>query len=288
MKKYLILLFILCGTSVNAEKSVPQLVLDSKEKKVTWKLSSFGEQAMMYRSPYNERSEESILEYIKAYIKENRVIITPEEVIIRSFPSDLNPCQYTYNYTQLPSEDYWGSTKQSEASNRTLSKYGVDTTGLVGVIEAIDDNSGCRIDTKKFLLVNDKIIFSYDGRWVFFSTTKNEPDPVAKKDKYCTIPEQPPVFEGDGYRTECFYDGFSLLKAYTQYRLDYDTDYLEKSIELNKNHKKEYPKDGASVNYKWESPKKLIIDQQFQGGSTAIVIEKEQKGTKITSYSYPD
>ncbi|SUC46772.1 Uncharacterised protein [Providencia stuartii] len=177
MKRYLILLFILCGTSVNAEKLVPELVLNSKEKKVTWKLSSLGEQVMMYRTPYYERSEESILEYVKAYIKENRVIVTPEEVIIRSSQSDLNPCQYAYNYAQLSSEDYWGSIKQSEASNRTLSKYGVNTNNLVGVIEAKEGSSGCRRDQEKFLLIGDKIMFSYEGRWVFFSIIKKRTRP---------------------------------------------------------------------------------------------------------------
>lgn len=290
MKRHLILLLILCGTSVNAEKLVPELVLDSKEKKVTWKLSSLGEQAMMYRTPYYERSEESILEYVKAYIKENRVIVTPEEVIIRSSSSDLNPCQYAYNYAQLSSQDYWGSIKQSEASNRTLSKYGVNTNNLVGVIEAKGGSSGCRRDQEKFLLIGDKIMFSYEGRWVFFSIIKNEPDPVAKKNKYCTSPEQTPeeIFEGEGRRIDCFYNEFSLLKAYTQYRLDYDTDYLEKSIKLSKNHKKEYPENGAYVDYKWVSPKKLIINQLFQGGNTEIVIEQESNGTKITSYARPD
>lgn len=290
MKKYFILFYFVFTPLIYASNSVPQIVLKSEGKKITWEVSSLGEQIIEDSGLYGNDSHTNMLQFVTDFVKENKIIITPEMVTIRYSSSDLNPCQYTYNYSEILPKDYWESFNQSKLLIRTLSKYKVSSNDLIGVIESIEDNSGCRIDEKKFLLINDKIIFSYNGWWVFFSTIKNEPDPVAKKNPYCSSPEQTPeeIFEGEGYRIDCYYNEFPLLKAYDQYRLDHDIDYLENDIELNKNYIKEYTKNGVSVEYKWISPQKLIIDQQFQGGNTDIIIEQESNGTKITSYGHPD
>lgn len=290
MKKYFILFCFVFTPLTYASSSVPKIVLNSKEKQITWKVNSLGEQVIEGIDLHERDNHSGMLQFLRDFVKENKIIITPEMVTIRYSSFDLNPCQYTYNYREILPNEYWESINPSKSFNRILSKYGVSPNDLVGIIESIEDNSGCRVDEKNFLLINDKIIFSYNGWWVFFSTIKNEPDPVVKKNQYCSSPEQTPeeIFEGAGYRTDCFYNGFSLLKAYDQYRLDYDIDYLENNIRLNENHIKEYAENGVSVEYKWISSNKLIIDQQFQGGSTNIIIEQELNGTKITSYGHPD
>ena len=71
-------------------------------------------------------------------------------------------------------------------------------------------------------------------------------------------------------------------------RIKNDEAYLEKVIRVNNNIQKEYTNDAVSVDYNWENPKKLIIEQQFAGGFTEILLEEDQKGTKITIIGHPD
>lgn len=108
-------------------------------------------------------------------------------------------------------------------------------------------------------------------------------------DKYCSSPEQTmdEVFE-NGALTNCIYAGLSIADAYKKYVNEHDEDYLVKTIKVNNNIQKEYTKDEVSVDYKWENPKKLRIEQQFSGGFTEFVLEEDQKGTKIMIIGHPD
>lgn len=114
-------------------------------------------------------------------------------------------------------------------------------------------------------------------------------DKVIVHDKYCSSPEQTmdEVYEY-GAITNCIYTGLSITDAYKKYVSEHDDAYLEKVIRVNNNIQKEYTNDAVSVDYNWENPKKLIIEQQFAGGFTEILLEEDQKGTKITIIGHPD
>ena len=114
-------------------------------------------------------------------------------------------------------------------------------------------------------------------------------DKVIVHDQYCSSPEQTldEVFE-NGSLTHCIYTGLSIADAYKKYVNEHDEEYLEKIIKVNNNIQKEYTKDGVFVDYKWENPKKLMIEQQFAGGFSEILLEEDQKGTKITITGHPD
>lgn len=118
---------------------------------------------------------------------------------------------------------------------------------------------------------------------------ENKTEKVIVHDKYCSSPEQTmdEVYES-GAITHCIYAGLSITDAYKKYVNEHDEDYLEKTIKVNNNAQKEYIKDDVSVDYKWESPKKLMIEQQFAGGLTEFLLEEDQKGTKITITGHPD
>ncbi|MBG6025925.1 hypothetical protein [Proteus columbae] len=120
-----------------------------------------------------------------------------------------------------------------------------------------------------------------------FAETKTENRVV--HDKYCSSPEQTmdDVYE-NGAITDCVYAGLSIADAYKKYVNEHDEDYLVKTIKVNNNIQKEYTKDGVSVDYKWENPQKLMIEQQFAGGFTELLLEEGQKGTKITITGHPD
>ncbi|QEZ92125.1 MULTISPECIES: hypothetical protein [Proteus] len=120
-----------------------------------------------------------------------------------------------------------------------------------------------------------------------FAETKTENRVV--HDKYCSSPEQTmdDVYE-NGAITDCVYTGLSIADAYKKYVNEHDEDYLVKTIKVNNNIQKEYTKDGVSVDYKWENPQKLMIEQQFAGGFTELLLEEDQKGTKITITGHPD
>lgn len=114
-------------------------------------------------------------------------------------------------------------------------------------------------------------------------------DKIIVHDKFCSSPEQTmdEVYE-HGAITHCVYVGLSITEAYNKYVNEHDEDYLDKTINVSSNIQKEYTKDAVSVDYKWESPKKLMIEQQFAGGFTEFVLEEDQQGTKITIVSHPD
>lgn len=114
-------------------------------------------------------------------------------------------------------------------------------------------------------------------------------DKVIVHDKYCSSPEQTmdEVYE-HGAITNCIYTGLSITDAYKKYVSEHDEAYLEKVIRVNNNIQKEYTNDAVSVDYNWENPQKLIIEQQFAGGFTEILLEEDQKGTKITIIGHPD
>ncbi|MFG0736929.1 hypothetical protein [Proteus terrae] len=118
---------------------------------------------------------------------------------------------------------------------------------------------------------------------------ENKTENMVVHDKYCSSPEQTmdEVFES-GALTYCVYAGFSISDAYKKYVSEHDEDYLVKTIKVNNNIQKEYTKDDVVVDYKWESPKKLMIEQQFSGGFTEFLLEEDKKGTKITITGYPD
>ncbi|HEK0785914.1 TPA: hypothetical protein ACXN3T_000622 [Proteus mirabilis] len=124
-----------------------------------------------------------------------------------------------------------------------------------------------------------------------FAETKaeNKTENMVVHDKYCSSPEQTmdEVFES-GALTYCVYSGLSIADAYKKYVSEHDEDYLVKTIKMNNNIQKEYTKDDVSVDYKWESPKKLMIEQQFSGGFTEFLLEEDKKGTKITITGHPD
>ncbi|MEQ5391186.1 hypothetical protein EHE21_08660 [Proteus sp. GOKU] len=124
-----------------------------------------------------------------------------------------------------------------------------------------------------------------------FAETKaeNKTENMVVHDKYCSSPEQTmdEVFES-GALTYCVYSGLSIADAYKKYVSEHDEDYLVKTIKVNNNIQKEYTKDDVSVDYKWESPKKLMIEQQFSGGFTEFLLEEDKKGTKITITGHPD
>lgn len=124
-----------------------------------------------------------------------------------------------------------------------------------------------------------------------FAETKaeNKTENMVVHDKYCSSPEQTmdEVFES-GALTYCVYSGLSIVDAYKKYVSEHDEDYLVKTIKMNNNIQKEYTKDDVSVDYKWESPKKLMIEQQFSGGFTEFLLEEDKKGTKITITGHPD
>lgn len=124
-----------------------------------------------------------------------------------------------------------------------------------------------------------------------FAETKaeNKTENMVVHDKYCSSPEQTmdEVFES-GALTYCVYSGLSIAEAYKKYVNEHDEDYLVKTIKMNNNIQKEYTKDDVSVDYKWESPKKLMIEQQFSGGFTEFLLEEDKKGTKITITGHPD
>ncbi|HEJ9484924.1 hypothetical protein [Proteus terrae] len=124
-----------------------------------------------------------------------------------------------------------------------------------------------------------------------FAETKaeNKTESMVVHDKYCSSPEQTmdEVFES-GALTYCVYSGLSIADAYKKYVSEHDEDYLVKTIKVNNNIQKEYTKDDVSVDYKWESPKKLMIEQQFSGGFTEFLLEEDKKGTKITITGHPD
>ncbi|MEB6856470.1 hypothetical protein NA898_03085 [Proteus cibi] len=107
--------------------------------------------------------------------------------------------------------------------------------------------------------------------------------------KYCSSPEQTmdEVFE-NGALTYCVYAGLSIAEAYKKYVREHDEDYLLKTIKVNNNIQKEYTQNDVFVDYKWESPKKLMIEQQFAGGFTELLLEEDQSGTKITITGHPD
>ncbi|MBG5948301.1 hypothetical protein I5E72_00835 [Proteus terrae] len=118
---------------------------------------------------------------------------------------------------------------------------------------------------------------------------ENKTENMVVHDKYCSSPEQTmdEVFES-GALTYCVYAGFSIADAYKKYVSEHDEDYLVKTIKVNNNIQKEYTKDDVVVDYKWESPKKLMIEQQFSGGFTEFLLEEDKKGTKITITGHPD
>ncbi|WPD00837.1 hypothetical protein [Proteus terrae] len=124
-----------------------------------------------------------------------------------------------------------------------------------------------------------------------FAETKaeNKTENMVVHDKYCSSPEQTmdEVFES-GALTYCVYSGLSIADAYKKYVSEHDEYYLVKTIKVNNNIQKEYTKDDVSVDYKWESPKKLMIEQQFSGGFTEFLLEEDKKGTKITITGHPD
>lgn len=124
-----------------------------------------------------------------------------------------------------------------------------------------------------------------------FAETKaeNKTENMVVHDKYCSSPEQTmdEVFES-GALTYCVYSSLSIAEAYKKYVNEHDEDYLVKTIKMNNNIQKEYTKDDVSVDYKWESPKKLMIEQQFSGGFTEFLLEEDKKGTKITITGHPD
>ncbi|WP_368887694.1 hypothetical protein [Proteus columbae] len=114
-------------------------------------------------------------------------------------------------------------------------------------------------------------------------------DKIIVHNKYCSSPKQTmdEVYE-NGAITHCVYAGLSIADAYKKYVNEHDEDYLVKTIKVNNNIQKEYTKDGVSVDYKWENPKKLMIEQRFSGGFTEFVLEEDKKGTKITITGHPD
>ncbi|MCK9782724.1 MULTISPECIES: hypothetical protein [Enterobacterales] len=118
---------------------------------------------------------------------------------------------------------------------------------------------------------------------------ENKIENVVVHDKYCSSPEQTmdEVFE-NGALTYCAYAGLSIVDAYKKYVNEHDEDYLVKTIKVNNNIQKEYLKDSVSVDYKWENSKKLMIEQQFAGGFTELVLEEDTTGTKITITGHPD
>ncbi|QIG06285.1 hypothetical protein [Proteus sp. ZN5] len=118
---------------------------------------------------------------------------------------------------------------------------------------------------------------------------ENKTENIVVHDKYCSSPEQTmdEVFE-NGALTYCVYADLSIADAYKKYVSEHDEDYLVKTIKVNNDIQKEYTKDGVSVDYKWESAKKLMIEQQFSGGFTEFLLEEDKKGTKITITGYPD
>ncbi|MBG3131049.1 hypothetical protein I4674_14810 [Proteus mirabilis] len=120
-----------------------------------------------------------------------------------------------------------------------------------------------------------------------FAETKTESRIV--HDKYCSSPEQTmdDIYE-NGAITDCVYAELSIADAYKKYVNEHDEDYLVKTIKVNNNIQKEYTKDGVSVDYKWENPQKLMIEQQSAGGFTEFVLEEDKKGTKITITGHPD
>lgn len=95
-------------------------------------------------------------------------------------------------------------------------------------------------------------------------------------------------FFENGALTYCVYAGLSIADAYKKYVSEHNEDYLVKTIKVNNNIQKEYTKDDVVVDYKWESPKKLMIEQQFSGGFTEFLLEEDKKGTKITITGHPD
>ncbi|QAV24550.1 hypothetical protein [Proteus hauseri] len=118
---------------------------------------------------------------------------------------------------------------------------------------------------------------------------ENKTDMLATENKYCSSPKQTmdEIYE-NGARTYCVYQGMSLLDAYKKYINEHDEEYLEKTLKLNVNREKEYADGSISVVYKWESPRRLVIEQQFSGGSTDFLFEENKAGTKITITGYPD
>ncbi|WP_193072072.1 hypothetical protein [Pseudomonas sp. FME51] len=118
---------------------------------------------------------------------------------------------------------------------------------------------------------------------------ENKMDKVIVHDKYCSSPEQTmdEVYEY-GAITDCIYTGLSITEAYEKYVIEHDEAYLEKAVNVNNNIQKEYTEESVTVDYKWENPKKLMIEQQFAGGFTEIMLEEDQKGTKITITGHPD
>ncbi|MEQ4923482.1 hypothetical protein [Proteus hauseri] len=118
---------------------------------------------------------------------------------------------------------------------------------------------------------------------------EDKTDMIVVNDKYCTSPKQTmdEIYE-NGALTHCVYQGMDLLAAYKKYVSEHDEAYLEKTLKRNVNNQKEYADGSISVVYKWENPRRLVIEQQFSGGSTDFLLEEDKAGTKITITGYPD
>lgn len=118
---------------------------------------------------------------------------------------------------------------------------------------------------------------------------ENEIQKVAVDNKFCTSPVQTmdEIYE-NGALTYCVYDGLTIIEAYKKYVSEHNEDFLEKTLNVNVNAKKEYTNDGVLVEYKWENPHKLTIEQQFAGGITILILEENKKGTNMTITGYPD
>lgn len=110
--------------------------------------------------------------------------------------------------------------------------------------------------------------------------------------QYCQDAEQTmdEVYE-NGALTKCYFNGTSLLDAYTQYRtaLIDGQQFLSEKPAINKNVDLPCPSEGCvAIRYRWDGDKNLNVEQEFAGGETHLQFVQDNKGTALEITQHPD
>lgn len=276
MKKLIFLIFTLSFYSY-ATNTAPEIIEESEHKELTWIYKSDPESLKKNSNGVSKN-------FFKKFLSNKNITIDKTNVVVD------NECDYKYTYKKVRPINYWKSNNAVSFYKEILKKNEITMGDEIGVITTKNKITNCADIFNEFLLIDNNIILIGGERLVIYSIEKNIIKESNTETNNCTSPEQTleEIFEGVGKITHCYYKGLDVISAYKKYKSDYDELYLEDHLKLNENLQKNYINDRVNVNYLWNSPKKLIIKQLFEGGDTDIVIEEELKGTKITIYGHPD